>query len=714
MVCATFVRRILIPIFVLGLAVAHAQQITKVSGDGQLVIQAVLSSNPLVVLVRDASGNPLPNAKVTWAVTPTGQGGVISGTTTTDANGHATNTFVATVPNPQLSYLVSTVTASYNGQSVQFTEISVGQTNNTPDVQAFANPQPAGANLSGKAGAQGSQAITIQFLVTQGGQAPGGVGNAAVTITLDNPQDASTVACAGGIVYSNGAGFATCNLVYGGKIGAGSFTLSAGGLASFDYRYQVVAGPPNTIVLLSGNNATGIPGQEFTLTAQLTDIGGNTLSGIPMTWAPVVPGTVSLSTTSSTTDTTGRVSTTVTLGNAAGPVQVQLSTADGKVTALFTLTVNVVVAGLNLVSGSGQSVLVNQPFPNPLIVQVNDAQNHPVNGVPVTFDLSNGSAVLSATSVNTGANGQASITATAGATAGPVVITASTTAGNNTFSQIFNLTVTPPGPVCDTTLSDNDTFFNGASYAPNFISPGGIALIYCQGIANGIQGVVTSNDFGFGPLPTQVQGVTVQFGDTPALAPIYYLANQNGKQWIAVQVPFGILGTNPSGTPVPVVVTANGEPNVSPLSASVMAGAPGFLEYVMSDGKSRAILIRSDGQLIDLNNKAKAGDTLTAFVTGMIPPTDSSGNSVIQTNEFAPPGSDVVITTPIVMGVGHEGTPQPPTAKYAHDLIGVWEVTFVVPSDASSGDNALNIGIPDPTSNNKLILNKRGSIIPIN
>jgi len=711
MACATFVRRVLIPIFVLGLAVVHAQTISKVSGDGQLVIQAVLSSNPMVVLVRDASGNPLPNAKVTWAVTPTGQGGVVSGSTTTDANGDASNIFVASVPNPGVSYVTSTVTAAYGGQSVPFTEISVGQTGNTPNVEAFVNPQPASANLSGPAGGQGTQAITVQFLVTQGGQAPGGVGGAGVTATLDNPQNASTAACAGGIVYSNGAGFATCNLVYGGKIGQGSFTLSAAGLTSFDYRFDVVAGPPNTIVVLAGNNSTGIPGQEFTLTAKLTDVGGNTLSGVSMTWSAVVPGTVTISSPSSTTDNTGRVSTTVTLGNTSGQVQVKLSTADGKVSTLFNLTVNIVVTGLNMVSGSGQSVLVNQPFPNPLIVQVNDAQNNPVTGVPVTFALSSGSAVLSAGSVNTSSNGQASVTVTAGATAGPVVIIASTVAGNNTYSQTFNLTVTPPGPVCDATLSDNDTFFNGASYAPNFISPGGIALIYCQGIANGIQGVVTSNDFGFGPLPTQVQGVTVQFNPpTGPFSPIYYLANQNDKQWIAVQVPF----ETPPNTPVTVVVTANAEQNVNPLSITLPAGAPGFLETVMSDGKSRAILIRADGQLIDLDHKAKPGDTLTAFVTGLIPPTNSSGTSVIQTNEFAPPGSDVVITTPIVMGVGHEGTPQPPTAKYAHDLIGVWEVTFLVPSDASGGDNALNIGIPDPTNNNKLILNKRGSVIPIN
>lgn len=717
---ATFVRRILTSIFVLGLAVAHAQTITKVSGDGQLVIQSILGSTPMVVLVRDAGGNPIPNAAVKWAVTPLGQGGVVETTTTTNAQGLATNTFVATVPNPQQSFVVSQVTASYNNLSVQFGEVSVGETGNTPNVEAFPSPlpsDPGGQNLSGPAGSQGTQAISVRFLVIQGPQSGQGIGNVAITVTMDNLQDPSTITCAGGIQYSNASGVATCDLVYGGKIGSGAFSLSAGGLTTYDYRYNVIAGPPASITLLSGNNSTGVPGQLFTLTADLTDVGGNPLSGIPMTWSAAVPGTVTLASTTGTTDSTGRISTTVTLGNTAGVVQVQLATANGKVTALFNLTVNVIVAGLNLVSGNNQTALENAAFPNPLIVQVNDVHNNPVTGVPVTFALASGSAALSATNVTTGSNGQASITATAGATAGPVTITASTAAGGNTYAQLFNLTVTPPGPVCDTTLSDNDTFFNGASFAPNFLAPGAIALIYCQGIANGVQGVVTSNDFGFGPLPTQVQGVTVQFNPPNGpFAPIYYLANQNNKQWIAIQVPFGVLGTNPSGSLVPVVITANGEPNVSPLSAPMNAGAPGFLEYVMSDGKSRAILLHADGSVVDVDSPqhmAQPGETLTAFVTGMIPPTDSSGNSVIQTNEFAPPGTPVTITTPIVLGIGKVGVPPPVTATYAPNLIGVWEVTFVVPN-ASTGDKALNIGVPDPTNNNKLIVNKRGSTIPIN
>jgi uncharacterized protein (TIGR03437 family) len=725
MAYATFVRRILLLMAVLGFAVAHAQTLTKVQGDGQLVIPQFSTSNPLVVKVRDASGNPVPNVQVTWTVDTPGLGFVIPAFLTgatkpglTDANGNSTATFGAQQPPLNKSYTQGTVTATYAGVSVHFTETAVGETSETPDVQASPNPPAAAGAISGAAGQQGSVPIVVQFAITQGGQAgQGGIPNVGVTATMDDLTNPSTISCAGGIAFSNAAGAATCNLVFGGKIGAGTFTLSAGGFQNFDYRYAVVAGPPATINFLSGNGASGSPGQPITLTAQLTDGGGNALSGIAMTWAVVVPGTVTLSTTSSITDNTGRVSTTATLGNTSGPVQVQLSTADGKVTALFNLTVNVVVAGLNLVSGSGQSVLVNQPFPNPLIVQVNDANSNPVAGVPVTFTLTSGIATLSGTNVTTLANGQASITVTAGATAGAVVITVSTTAGNNIPPVQFNLTATPLGPVCDAQLSDNATFFNGASYAPNFISPGGIALIYCQGIANGIQGVVTSNSFGFGPLPTQVQGVTVQFGDAPVSAPIYYLANQNGKQWIAVQVPFGVLGTNPSGSLVPVVVTANGEPNVNQLSASVMAGAPGFLEYVMSDGKSRAIILHADGSVVDVDtpqHMAQPGETLTAFVTGLIPPTDSSGNSVIQTNEFAPPGSPVTITTPIVLGIGKVGVPPPVTATYAPDLIGVWEVTFVVPSNTSSGDKALNIGIPDPTNNNKLILNKRGSVIPIN
>jgi len=741
MACATFVRRFAIWTALLGSTVANAQTVslTKIAGDGQCVVQAVGVSSPLIVLVRDANGNPVPNVKVTWTVNGT-QLGIIDpaipqGSTTpgtTDSKGQSTATFIAEIPPIGDSILQGTVTASYSGQSVTFNVTSVGEAIiGVPNVQAFATPLPT-TILSGAAG-QETGAVSVQFKITGGQQNGANVQNVAIALTNDNSAATSTVSCAGGNTQfsTSSNGIATCQLVFGGKVGQGSFSISAANLTSFDYRYQVVAGAPNTILFLNGNNSTGVPGQLITLTAELTDIGGNPLSGVAMTWTPVNPGTVTLSSATGTTDTTGRISTEVTLGNTSGPTPVKLSTADGKVSVNFNITVNVVVAGMTLVSGTGQSVLVNTPFPNPLVVQVNDAHNNPVTNAPVTFSLTSGSAVLGATNVNTAANGQASINVAAGANAGPVVITASTTAGNNVYSQTFNLTVTPPGPVCDANLANQDTFFNGASFAPNFIAPGGIALIYCQGIANGIQGVVTSNDFGFGPLPMQVQGVNVQFNPPSGpFAPIYYLANQNGKQWVAIQVPFGILGTNPSGTAVPVVVTANGEANVGgALMPQIMAGAPGFLEYVMSDGVSRAILVRADGSLIDVDtpgHMAKPGETLRAFVTGLIPPMTSTGQSEIATNAFAPVGTDLTITTPVIMGIGHVGLGNATSVIYAHDLIGVWEVEFVVPATGSkalttinsryslpNNNVPLNIAVPDPTNNNVRIGNKKGSAIPI-
>jgi uncharacterized protein (TIGR03437 family) len=708
MVCATFVRRILSGVcLLLGAGAAEAQTLTIVAGNGQLVLQNIISP-PLTVSIRDASGKPIPNvpaAQVKWTVTNGPGNVVLQPGAVSDANGQLSANFVAAQPPTLASYAQSTVTATYSGSSVQFIETSVGTTSNVPDVQAYATPQPSGANLTGAAGQQGSVAIHVQFLVTLGPQSGQGIGNVALTLTMDNPSDPSTIACVGGTAYSNATGVATCTLVYGGKIGAGSFTLSAGGLQNFNYHYQVVAGAPAVINIISGNNQKGSPGKPVPspLVAQLTDIGGNPLAGIPMTFSALVPGTVTFSHFNAATDTTGRISATATLGNVAGTVQAKLSTADGSVSTIFTLTVNIVVAGMTKLAGDGQSVLVNTQFPNSLIVEVIDVNNQPVAGVSVTFAVSSGSATVGASTVNTGSNGQAGTTVTAGPDAGPITVTASTVAGTNTYSQIFNLTSTPPGPVCD----PENTFFNGASFAANFISPGGVAVIYCKGLAPGIEGVVTSNSYGFGPLPTQVQNVTVRFDGV--LAPIYYLANINGKESVAVQVPFE---TKP-GSAVPVVITVNGEQNVSPLTAQVWTGATGFFETVMSDGNSRAILVRSDGSLVDLEHKANQGETLTAFVTGMIPPTDSSGNSVIKTNEFAPPGSDVTITTPIIIGVGSEGV-APPSAIYAHNLIGVWQVQFTVPSDAPSGNDIfLNLGIPDPNNNGKLIVNQRGSKIPI-
>jgi len=687
------VRWIFIGISLLAAIAAHAQSVSVVSGNGQLVL-AANPSKQMTVLVRDSSGKPVPSAQLTWKATGTaGAVGTLSQpTTTTDSAGHASNTLFTAIPAAGTPFVQTTVTAtlSTGSANAQFTITTVSNPSNIPQVQvSLTSPSLAQLPVSGPAGQQGSVQVTVRIKAISGsGQ---GVPNVAVSVGPDIPSNPATIGCSGGTVLSNSSGVANCNLVYGGKIGTGSFTVAVGnGYVFFPgLGYSVVAGSPATLTITGGNNQAGSPGQTLPLplVAQLSDLGGNTLAGVTLVFEPVVAGTASFSNLRTTTDNNGKVSTQVILGNVAGVVQIRVRTSDGKVSAVFNLSVNIVLTGFNKVSGDQQTALTGAQFADPLIVQA-IANGTGVQGAPVTFTVTSGSAVVGTPNTSTDANGQASAIVTAGAVAGPIVITASTTSSAGTFTQTFNLSAHPPGPACDPAK----TFWNGASYAPNFISPGGVALLTCQGLAPGIVGSVIPDTFGFGPLPIQVANVTVQFNGV--YAPIYHVSNINGQEMVAVQVPF----ETPPGDNVPVVVTVNGVQNFTPLTATVLPGAPGIFAYVpQGQTTSIAVMVRPDGSFVSPTNPAVKGETIRAYVTGLIPP-----DGTLLTNMYAPPppAPDITITTPVIVGIDHHGTHAKPTVIYAPNLIGVWEVEFIVNSDAPSGANvAFDLAIPVNGSN---------------
>jgi len=68
--------------------------ITAVSGNDQSAPVGTAVSNPLVVLVVNATGAPFSGATVTWTVTG-GGGSVSDSTSVSDATGHATMTYTA-------------------------------------------------------------------------------------------------------------------------------------------------------------------------------------------------------------------------------------------------------------------------------------------------------------------------------------------------------------------------------------------------------------------------------------------------------------------------------------------------------------------------------------------------------------------------------------------------------------------------------------------
>jgi uncharacterized protein (TIGR03437 family) len=681
---------------------ALCQSLSIVSGDGQALLAANTIPLPLVVLVRDASGNPLPNVTVTWAiVTPQG-GGLTLNTSKTDSNGHASNTLVA----PQIplgaSFFQTQINAVYSSKTVTFTETVVGQFEGGPEVEISLRSPTLG--YSGFVGAAGQHSPTlIQVLVqgVAGGQAGQPVAHVLIQIGPANTNFTSTLTCAeGSNLFTDVHGEVTCTPVFGGAIGTGQLLVSAGSnagiLGSFEFNYQVTAGPPAIIAIVSGNNQSGQPGVPLPrpLVAQVTDIAGNWLSGVQLVFKAVVPGTVGFSNVSNISDVHGEVSATATPGSVSGPVQASVQTADGKVFATFTINVAVKV-GQILKSGDQQTGTTLQLFADPLTITVNDPNGNPIVGAQVTFAVTQGAATLGSPTTVTNASGQASTTVAAGATPGPLVITATVAGTGVSTVATFNLTVLTPGPNC----TPGQTFYNGAGFQANYISPGTVATIYCVGLAQGIQGSVAPSFFG--PLPTQVANVSLIFATAanptadptlgPANAPIFNVSNYNGQESVSVEVPLEAM----VGASIPVTITVNGV-STTGVTATILPAAPGVFDMgpVGSDGLRTAVILREDGSVVSPSNALPRGETGRAYVTGLIPPAG------LTTNAQLPIDTDIEITTPVIVGVNNAGT-KVISVKYARNLVGVWEVQFQVHASSKTGSNLpFAIGVPVPGAGN--------------
>jgi uncharacterized protein (TIGR03437 family) len=582
----------------------------------------------------------------------------------------ATYTVKPFVPEPGLSFAQSVITAAVGASTVQFTETSVVPSLETgfAPVQITLLSPLAGQAFSGTAGQTATTPIQVQVLVTQIGLEQGLPGVAVQIVSGTSGATASCMSPTGqqpGTVLTGSNGTATCNLVFGSTIGTGIYTITVGTTyGSFSPGdITVTAGPPAVIKVISGNNQSINPGTlaPLALTAEVTDLGGNPAQGATVSWS-VTPG-ATLSDTVTTSASNGQVSTRVTVGS-SGPVQVT-ATLNSTAQVTFTVDVNTIVTLLQIVSGNNQSIAIQTAFPDPLTVQVND-QTTPVTGVGVTFAVTSGSALLSASNAISNTAGQAQITVTAGAIAGPITITA--TVGD--FTQTFNLIAQPPGP-------NVSAFANGAGFQTGFISPCSLATIFGTGLATGIQGAVAA----FLEPQTQVAGVSVQFGTV--FAPILSVVNENNQQSVTVQVP---CETTP-GT-VPVVVTVGGGSTTVP-AVTVLPISPGIFQTTMSDGVLRAVLVRPDGSYVSLQNPARIGEVIRMYATGLgqtSPPivtnqtvpliTDASGNL---TPEAMP------VIAQVVVGVDNAGV-QVVSAQYAYGMVGVYEVQFVLQS-ADTGNS---------------------------
>jgi hypothetical protein len=180
---------------------------------------------------------------------------------------------------------------------------------------------------------------------------------------------------------------------------------------------------PTTLSVVSGSAQTGTVGGALAspVVVQVQDQSGKPISGVTVTWTASSGAT---SSPESVSDSTGQVSTTWTLGTAAGSAMLSASAAGvNSVTVLATATPGA-PASVAVVSGDAQSGAAGTALSAALGVKVTDAYGNPVPNVTVQWTDDAGGAFATATSV-TGADGVAQDVLTLGATAGVDDVTAS-------------------------------------------------------------------------------------------------------------------------------------------------------------------------------------------------------------------------------------------------------------------------------------------------
>jgi hypothetical protein len=275
-------RTILAGLFLLLSSIASAQGISIVSGNGQIICSQCPTRNfmfdPLVVVVKDAHGNPVPNATVTWTVKnlPGADGRVASATTSTASDGTSNNTLFMSSPITLLTpFLQTNITASAMGSSVTFTETDGAVTSGTgiAEIQtSLLSPLP-GTPLTGPAGSISSTPIKIAV----SSYFPSGPVPGVEIRVVSDPAFPATAACTT-IVLTDASGTGTCNLQFGTTPGPGKIRVYVGG--NYDiygpFTLQVAAGSGNP------GNPPGMPG-------------GPTLSVNPSSLSFAYPGPVNQS-----------------------------------------------------------------------------------------------------------------------------------------------------------------------------------------------------------------------------------------------------------------------------------------------------------------------------------------------------------------------------------------------------------------------------------
>ncbi len=569
-----------------------AAKISVSGGSGQTAQIGTAFPGPLVAIVTDAGGNPVPNAVVTFAApAQTGASITFAGgvnTATTNASGIATSTAITA-----------------NNHAGAYSVVASSGTATTASFSLTNSPGPA-ATIAATSGTGQSAQIGTAFTsplvatVTDSGGNP--VPNAIVTFTAP-AQSGASVTFAGGAntATTNASGVATSAAITANSHAGGAYNVVASSGAATTASFSLTNNPSTaaTIAVSGGSGQSAQIGTTFTgpLVATVTDSGGNPVPNAIVTFTPPAQSSASVTfagnANTATTNASGvATSAAITANSHVGAYSVVASSGTAT-TASFALTNNPgAPATIAMTGGSGQSAQIGTAFASPLVATVTDSGGNPAPNAVVTFTApaQTGASVTFAGGVNTATTNASGIATSAAITAnshvGAYSVVASsgtaTTAGfaltnvsgpaakvaatsgsgqsakvNTTFAQALVATVTDASgnPVPNTTV----TFTAPAQTGASVVFAGGVTTAVTNAAGVATSAPISANGFIGGPYTvtassgaaTPANFTLTNTVGTPANIVVTSGSGQSATILTAFAAPLVATVTDSGGNPVP-------------------------------------------------------------------------------------------------------------------------------------------------------------------
>jgi protocatechuate 3,4-dioxygenase beta subunit len=391
-----------------------AAQINIDAGNAQRGTVGTALGTLVSAKVTDVSGNPVPNAPVTWTVV-SGGGQINAVRQTTDSTGR---TFA--------TWTLGTTGGSQTASATVTSGISVGFKATAAAGAPVQLIQVAGSGQTGTVGLALDTLLSVRVVDSYGN----GVAGANVSFSPD--QGSGSILAAASVTDSLGGMLGRWTL--GQQTGLQTSLASLSGTAPVRFVATGRANGASTAAIETGNNQTQTVRQTLPLplVVRVTDKFGNPVAGIAVTWA-INQGGGALLATFATTDSTGRATAIWTLGSTTGSQLATLSVPSLPLVVFSATATPGALDTLAIVAGNNQSGTVSTALGTPLIVRVVDASGNPEVGASVIFAVVSGGGTVNPAIVATDVNGRATANWTIGSFAGAQTATASAGAKSVTF-----------------------------------------------------------------------------------------------------------------------------------------------------------------------------------------------------------------------------------------------------------------------------------------